>query len=185
MFYKNVGGITILYISYRYPVLRGGPSAAAAPQVRWNSILGWIIQTSLCCSSQIKIKEIFYACKWKGCMYKFLSKWKMQWKSLKTNTEVLKVFESQMKRISIYKCQSQKNLVGWHIHPDLRLLDWIIYLPHRTTASRLELIYWNLSLNWAKSNFQHFSVSNKVFSIHLWLGSRLCSLGELSTVFTM
>ena len=79
---------------------------------------------------------------------------------------VLKVFESQMKRISIYKCQSQKNLVGWHIHPDLRLLDWIIYLPHRTRASRLELIYWNLSLNWAKSNFQHFSVSNKVFSIH-------------------
>ena len=98
---------------------------------------------------------------------------------------VLKVFESQMKRISIYKCQSQKNLVGWHIHPDLRLLDWIIYLPHRTAASRLELIYWNLSLNWAKSNFQHFSDSNKVFSIHLWFGSRLCSLGELSTVFTM
>ena len=26
MFYKNVGGITILYISYRYPVLRGGPA---------------------------------------------------------------------------------------------------------------------------------------------------------------
>ena len=43
-----------------------------------------------CCSSQIKIKEIFYACKWKGCMYKFLSKWKMQWKSLKTNTEFSK-----------------------------------------------------------------------------------------------
>ena len=78
------------YTFHTDPVLRGGPSPATAPQVRWNSILGWIIQTSLCCSSQIKIKEIFYACKWKGCMYKSLSKWKMQWKSLKTNTEFSK-----------------------------------------------------------------------------------------------
>ena len=183
MFYKNVGWITILYVSYRYPILRGGPCRSCPPLHKFAETQSWdeLFKPHCVVALRLKLKRFSMHVNEKGvCTNSSRNE-----KCNENKHWVLKVFESQMKRISIYKCQSQKNLVGWHIHPDLRLLDWIIYLPHRTRASRLELIYWNLSLNWAKSNFQHFSVSNKVFSIHPWLGSRLCSLGELSTVFTM
>ena len=41
MFYKNVGGITILYVSYRYPILGGGPCPACPPLHKFAETQSW------------------------------------------------------------------------------------------------------------------------------------------------